>query len=73
MALHDKSKLEIVIEIYKWVIEATKPYIKYKSKSRGSFLTGIKKDDAKDVIGFYVCNLIDLKEQKLKTYLTSFT
>lgn len=71
IALHHSNKREVIIGIYKRVIEMTKPYVKYKGKSRGSFLQGIKKDDAKDISGFYVSDLIDFKEPKLNKYLMS--
>lgn len=69
IALHHPEKREAIIGIYKRVIEATKPHVRNKEKSRGSFFTGLKKDDAKDAIEFYVCDLIDLQEPKLTKYL----
>lgn len=69
IALHNPEKREAAIEIYKRVIEFTIPYVKYKGKSRGNFFNGFKKDDAKDVIGFYVCDLIDFAKPKLNKYL----
>lgn len=69
IALHYPDKRETIIGIYKRVITFTKPYVKYKGKSRGNFLADIKDDDAKDAISFYVCDLIDLKETQLNEYL----
>lgn len=69
IALHHQDKREIIIAIYKRVIEFTKPYVKYKGKSRGSFLANIKKDDAKDIVAFYVCDLRDFKEPELNKYV----
>lgn len=63
IALHHQDKREIVIKIYKRVIKAIKPYVKYKGKPQ--------EDNTKDIIGFYVCDLLDLAEPKLNKYLVN--
>lgn len=61
IALHHPGKRKMIISIYKRVIEAMTAHVKYKGKSR--------EEDVKDMIGFYVSDLIDFAEPELNKYL----
>lgn len=59
--MHHPGKQKKIIAIYQRVIKSTAKHIKYKGKSR--------QEDTKDMIGFYVDDLIDFKDPKLNKYL----
>ena len=70
IALHHTEKQKEIIKIYKRVIKATIPQVKYVGKSRGGLLgVGRKPDAAKDMMGWLVSDLMDLGNPKLKDYL----
>ncbi len=72
IGLHNPDKQVEIFVVYKRVIEATIPFVRYKENSRGDWTeVWAKKDDAKDAIAFYVCDLLDFEEPTFKNYLHS--
>jgi hypothetical protein len=61
IALHNPGRQQEVIEFFKRVIDSTIPFVKYNDDKNS--------DPAKESIGWYVSDLLDLHEPSLKDYL----